>query len=160
MTAQFKVGSVYRDGRGSVVRVDEAVGQITSPRLREFYEHYGLQVSQLSGKDWLYYGWRRATDGAHSDDGAEYSLLPGELHNVNGQWVPVAEEAPKTEVERILDEMIEQTRTDASAIRAANTEPQRAPLAYFTEKAKFDPWAGYFNEPTDAADWQDTYFPR
>lgn len=48
----------------------------------------------------------------------------------------------------------------AAAVRECITpEPQRPALTWATP-AKFDPWKGFFTEPADIADWQDTYFPR
>jgi hypothetical protein len=38
-------------------------------------------------------------------------------------------------------------------------EPQRPRLTWADSKP-FDAFGGFFTEPADMADWQDTYFPR
>jgi hypothetical protein len=44
---------------------------------------------------------------------------------------------------------------------AENTrDPVRPALTWADSAPDFDPWKGFFTEPADMADWQDTYYPR
>lgn len=87
MTAQFKASSVYRDRSGVLVRLESFGGFVS-----------GLYINHPDGH--LNAGGFDLATGRYtpqaSDPECKWHLLPGELHNVNGQWVPVAEEAPKT----------------------------------------------------------------
>jgi hypothetical protein len=40
------------------------------------------------------------------------------------------------------------------------TERTRPALTWADPAPDFDPWKGFFTEPADMADWQDTYYPR
>jgi hypothetical protein len=39
-------------------------------------------------------------------------------------------------------------------------ERTRPALTWADPAPDFDPWKGFFTEPADMADWQDTYYPR
>jgi hypothetical protein len=86
------------------------------------------------------------------------------IEMVDGKYVPrgvPVEDKPATEAV-LLDALIEQTWRDVDAIRAANStkERTRPALTWADSKPDFDPWKGFFTEPADMADWQDTYYPR
>jgi hypothetical protein len=46
------------------------------------------------------------------------------------------------------------------APKPAATERTRPALTWADHAPDFDPWKGFFTEPADMADWQDTYYPR
>lgn len=159
MTAQFRIGGHYRDGNGNLCAVlQHAVPGRIAVR---FVDESDQAVARMSFD-------HDAVSGQYLDSEAKpvassyFNLVPGELHNVNGQWVPVAEEAPKT---AITPSSVPGYGFDAAGhvVRTATPERQRKPLAYRKEekdRAVFDPFGGFFTEPADIADWQDTYFPR
>jgi hypothetical protein len=80
-TAQFRIDGVYRQKGGDLVRLDWCV------------THFGRFAQAVfinrSGTD----GERDLATGkypyAEDDTSHKCHLLPGELHQVNGQWVPV-----------------------------------------------------------------------
>lgn len=97
MTAQFKVGSVYRDSLGRPYRL-YAVGDAHAGQCEHKNAAWAKGISK-SGLSEFGQGFRSLIDGRdladYVHDGGNRDLLPGELHCVNGEWVPVAEEAPK-----------------------------------------------------------------
>lgn len=129
MTAQFRIGGHYRDGNGNLCAVlqhavpgriavrfvDESDGEIVGLP----FDHFAATGEYLNCE-----GKPTATD--------RFNLLPGELHNVNGQWVPVAEEAPKTE-EALLAEI---------APNDSSMDVMRPALTWATPKP-VDRWEGY-----------------
>lgn len=176
MTAQFRIGGVYRQRGGTIVCLraidpdnyktgygDKVAPSVVRAALEKWSNHGPLAHAAYAdgvGDD----GWRRLSDGRYpdsDDDDYRSHLLPGELHNVNGQWVPVAEEAPKTAKSRpgikyicAVPEGLAVTPADLHMV----ARDQRPPAVLVAPK--FDPWKGFFTEPADIADWQDTYFPR
>lgn len=149
MTAQFRIGGYYRDKSGDIV-------QLTPDGRARWMDEHG---------DWDLHGgiFCLTTGECSSARGYRYcssDLLPGELHNVNGQWVPVAEEASKTEceVEPFSSRACELgTR---SCTKTHDTDPVRPPLTWATPKPvdRFPVMASqapnaYGVMPPSAMDW-------
>ncbi len=88
--ALFRIGGVYRQRKGDVVRL-EAADQYWSTGCEHEAAAYEVAGAMFQR------GARRLSDGKaypyETDESAEYDLLPGELHNFNGQWLPVEEKA-------------------------------------------------------------------
>lgn len=124
MPAQFKVGSVYRDMDGDIVRL-----RIDGDDVRAEF---------LVDGEWLCHGGFFDINTGNCMHYQRCNLLPGELHNVNGQWVPVAEEAPIAGPDATLEEVM-----DAIAdMHIAAVEPQRPELTWATPKP-VDRWDGF-----------------
>lgn len=90
----FKIGSVYRQKDGKVVLLRE---HPTNEGRAFACIHYGDGVfSSIIDGD----GARRLDNGEFiwrsTSDEDRYTLIPGELHQVDGAWVPVEEKAVKT----------------------------------------------------------------
>lgn len=88
--AFFRIGGVYRQRKGDVVRL-EAADQYWNTGC----EH-GAAAYEVAGA-MFQRGARRRSDGKaypyETDESSEYDLIPGELHLFNGEWLPVEEKA-------------------------------------------------------------------
>lgn len=98
----FRVGGVYRQNNGELRRLaavseGEVVGM--QPLIAKLFAGTVPVVAQyLDAPNEWGDGWRRLSDGKyHADlinDASESHLIPGELHQVDGQWVSVEESKP------------------------------------------------------------------
>ncbi len=85
--AQFRIGGIYRQRDGVIAELrNPPEGQLERVGLTGRYgwahEHKSGQVTSS--------GWRNLTDGCdYTISATDRSLIPGELHQVNGQWVSV-----------------------------------------------------------------------
>jgi len=158
MTNLFRIGGVYRDGGGELFTLVACAGRDD------------VADSIAIGAD-IRYGLHRLSDGCFAclgDSESKFHLLPGELHQVDGQWVPVEEEKPVFLIERIepIDgpffvydgeelrsvpfdlygtpqEVVEAAQFLVALRGARNTaEPQRPALDWATAKP-FDNFDGY-----------------
>jgi hypothetical protein len=80
---------------------------------------------------------------------------------VDGRYVPrgvPVEDKPAKSIGAILRAKLyddgRKLASDPSAIR------DRDHIHVAAKAPDFDPWKGFFTEPADMADWQDTYYPR
>jgi hypothetical protein len=110
----FRVGGVYRTGYE-----DEEPFQILPESMQDgFYNLRGVNSGYvISG-----HGWRLADGRWHAELDRPESLMhliPGELHLVNGEWLPVEEKAVTVETNG-LDAMWE-------AFRQRHREPRAVP---------------------------------
>jgi hypothetical protein len=80
-------------------------------------------------------------------------------HAVASRGVPVEDKPAET-----LGDLLRQARakleTPPFSVRVGATEKKLPPLPGWNKQPDFDPWKGFFTEPADMADWQDTYYPR
>jgi hypothetical protein len=137
MTQLFRIGGVYRNDAGVVVRIEEMPVAAQENCQRDF-------------KMRIPFGWARAVedndpcgyvsllcgrtvsaiyDSSPDIDG--YDLIPGELHQVDGAWVPITEQpmsvyfADAQEEEDPLDAENVQRYLAAHGITAYNVRVQR-----------------------------------
>lgn len=118
MTAQFKVGAVYFNGYG------DGPWRVMKPAANGLC---GLQSVKTGAR--LTDSWRLGDGRYMPDEGSGHDkmhLLPGELHNVNGQWVPVAEEAPKT-TQSCFEDMLQEVWERAAVVPMPVIEPSSIP---------------------------------
>jgi hypothetical protein len=80
---------------------------------------------------------------------------------IDGRYVPrgvPVEDKPAKSIGAILRAKLyddgRKLASDPSAIR------DREHIHVAAKAPDFDPWKGFFTEPADMADWQDTYYPR
>lgn len=85
----FRVGGVYRQRDGAVMLVcsplpgwEDGSCQV---KFAEDYAPYNATVGMSNGLRWL------ATGGLRNRNETLHDLLPGELHQVDGQWVALEE---------------------------------------------------------------------
>lgn len=127
---KFRIGGVYRDGDGDVYRF---TANCHSPG--------AYYVESFTRGAW------DGRSGAHFletgkcvgfGDESTYHLLPGELVQVNGEWVAA---------EKVRLETVTKHEWTVLCVGAPNapvvTEPARLPLAYYGQRSKFDAFAGY-----------------
>jgi hypothetical protein len=142
----FRIGGYYRQRDGRVVQV-LSDGKYTGIN-NSFYPR-GVALSLASG------GYRNIDGKCLSIVGTpipNYDLLPGELHQINGEWVPRGVPVEDKPAER---------RFPGDQDFAGTTESERTrPALTWADSKPFDAFGGFFTEPADMADWQDTYYPR
>jgi hypothetical protein len=148
----FRIGGVYRNRGGTIVELQQP------PKMWGWCpdEAMAVKVTDRTG-----YGSRNLSDGICSADSDTcFHLLPGELHQINGEWVPrgvPVEDKPAKSSAILRAKLYDDGRklaSDPSAIR------DREHIHVAAKAPDFDPWKGFFTEPADMADWQDTYYPR
>ena len=151
----FRIGGVYRDKNGDLYEL--APLESYDEFYREYHPNEAIASSfkvadfssmRCAGSS----GAHRLSDGVFlAVDGSDWDLLPGELHQVNGEWLPV-EEKPTVTIGAILREKLEAQKreTPPFSVRVGATEKKRAPLTWNTA-TPFDPFKGFFNE------WRETF---
>jgi hypothetical protein len=92
----FRVGACYASKGGSVMRVDSVL-KYAHPTSHFF------SVERLGGSVFSHDGSRHMDGSYFGDPNDEASLIPGELHLVNGEWLPVEEKAAN----RLTDDELE-----------------------------------------------------
>jgi hypothetical protein len=89
----FKIGSVYRDGKDRVIKL--------IPYGDSSHPDWCIAMAESEGggfsdNAWAGDGARRLSDGRyvhdHRNDRDDIALIPGELHQVDGAWVPITEQ--------------------------------------------------------------------
>lgn len=131
----FRVGGVYRDRSGRVLKITGEVGSVSDPF---FQRSKAVAVSAICADGSEYEtGWRRLEDGKYHGNHQSVDLLPGELHQVDGQWVPVEESdshcvcrdhtAPGI-VHRVDGPCYHEERVDPNAAMIASDGPRNVPL--------------------------------
>lgn len=133
----FKVGSIYRQRNGVLVKID---------RLADKYDGYAwcIQISGLVGPA----GIRRLASGRYElDQGPEYTeydLLPGE---VDEQGNPITDKVMTrvtTELPYKPDHVsVDQICAAVASLAKRDTDTKRQPLPHFTESKPFDPFKGF-----------------
>jgi hypothetical protein len=133
MSEQFRIGGVYRNGQGDVVTLRSSDDYEDFP-----VRSYFLDPARNPGGA----GHHRLSDGRakvwFADQSLRYDLLPGEMHQVDGQWVPITS---------LPADATEQAEIDAAKCQPAHVshvEPERAELPYFHQRTKFDPFGAGF----------------
>jgi hypothetical protein len=109
-----------------------------------------------------YWDWARENPGRDCDELRAESIAAGRtIEMIDNQWVPrgvPVEDKPAKSIGAILREKLyddgRKLASDPSAIR------DRDHIHVAAKAPDFDPWKGFFTEPADMADWQDTYYPR
>jgi hypothetical protein len=72
---------------------------------------------------------------------AKEHLLPGELHQVNGKWVPVETVSfPSGTVATLSEGKVTGIQRDPEIVQGVGAVPEVQPLPYFTERTEFDPF--------------------
>lgn len=147
----FRVGGVYRDEAGRVQRLNalNAKGVPCTP---------GVAWAQSYDKvyeEWFGDGFRNLSDGSDDSgfliDGLPRNLLPGELHQVDGEWVAVEEKREEPPFRYDSNNRF----SVRHGFAPADKESPRAPLAYFTESKRFDPFAGFAVSRFDSSEGMD-----
>jgi hypothetical protein len=129
---QFRVGAFYKQTNGVISEVLESCSD-------GFL--YVRTAWAPAGKELEGGGARRASNGRYSDHDkhSKYTILPGEMHQVSGQWVPITS---------LPADATEQAEIDAAKCQPAHVshvEPERAELPYFRQRTEFDPFKGWFH---------------
>lgn len=150
---QFRIGGVYRNLGGEICLIDseDEEGAI----LRRF----GDAEIRLACR------WR-LSDGAciEAERIGRYTnlhLVPGELVNVNGEWLPAPRPVISAAIEQIEEHTFPKTLADRLSAHRKQTEPKRPPLPGYGQRTEFDPFGpaykvtrGHINElngPTERA---------
>lgn len=134
----FRIGGAYRQRNGLLVKLVEEPnwdsGSCRAVIAEAAYLHdMYYQVGTGDGVRWLDTGMYSPQEESGSD------LLPGELHNVNGEWLPIEQTRPQHEPASCE----EAPKTFVKRVRRPDAERKRAPLAYFTEAKRFDAFPGF-----------------
>jgi hypothetical protein len=131
MSEQFRIGGVYRNGQGDVVTLRSSDDYEDFP-----VRSYFLDPARNPGGA----GHHRLSDGRakvwFADQSLRYDLLPGEMHQVDGQWVPITS---------LPADATEQAEIDAAKCQPAHVshvEPERKPLDW-NKSTPFDSFPGY-----------------
>jgi hypothetical protein len=92
-------------------------------------------------------------DGLHRPLRAESIAAGRTIELIDGKYVPRGVPVEDKPTER---------RFPGDQDFAGTTESERTlpALTWADSAPDFDPWKGFFTEPADMADWQDTYYPR
>jgi hypothetical protein len=122
----FRVGGHYRNKRGHVVTLvaHEREGDFEALSMRE---GGGRGVEAL----------HRLSDGVNDEHycAPEFDLIPGELHQVDGQWVPVEAAAPRSDYfQQQLSEEADKAWSDLQKVSTAL--PPIAGLSFLPDVAK------------------------
>jgi hypothetical protein len=145
----FKVGSVYRDGKGTPNQVIAARDNTDFVIVRSVGGGVDFTHHKETGAFWF---------GGVEMQSDSYKLLPGELHQINGEWVPrgvpVEDKPAKSELPELVKHFLQRESTPQP------TKERARPALTWADSKPFDAFGGFFTEPADMADWQDTYFPR
>jgi hypothetical protein len=181
----FRIGGVYRNNAGKLQRI---IGPSAHPNP----ERHFFQVSLLAEDGSVIFSddGSRFINGTYFGDPTESaSLLPGELHQINGEWVPrgvPVEDKPAETLGELLRRALNpgpSHSTPATQQQDKPAEPSKTPLfdhlrrlresgqgpaavevprpaLTWADSKPFDAFGGFFTEPADMADWQDTYYPR
>jgi hypothetical protein len=148
----FRIGGVYRQQDGTVVRLLD--------RTSDFPVGAGIGHARHVDGGEMRSGFRRLSDGVDTINfkGGECNLLPGELHQINGEWVPrgvpVEDKPAKSELPELVKHFLQRESTPQP------TKERARPALDWNKPTPFDAFGGFFSEPADMADWQDTYYPR
>jgi hypothetical protein len=136
--SEFRIGGVYRNGKGDVVTL----------RHTGIYDDFPVTSYYIDpDKNPGGAAHHRLSDGCaklYSEDQSRYHLAPGELHQVDGQWVPITS-CPA--------DATEQAEIDAAKCQPAHVshvEPERAELPYFRQRTEFDPFGPGYEVYSDA----------
>lgn len=89
MTQLFRIGGVYRQRNGSIVRLVPYTGALSG---HFFSSEHGSAVSVESGKPLGPRGLAGGCVSAYDKGPFAGDLIPGELHQVDGAWVPITEQ--------------------------------------------------------------------
>jgi hypothetical protein len=150
----FRIGGVYRNNAGKLQRI---IGPSAHPNP----ERHFFQVSLLAEDGSVIFSddGSRFINGTYFGDPTESaSLLPGELHQINGEWVPrgvpVEDKPAKSELPELVKHFLQRESTPQP------TKERARPALDWNKPTPFDAFGGFFSEPADMADWQDTYYPR
>jgi hypothetical protein len=101
-----------------------------------------------------YWDWARENPGRDCDVLRAESIAAGRtIELIDGKYVPRGVPVEDKPTER---------RFPGDQDFAGTTESERTlpALTWADSAPDFDPWKGFFTEPADMADWQDTYYPR
>jgi hypothetical protein len=101
-----------------------------------------------------YWDWARENPGRDCDELRAESIAAGRtIELIDGKYVPRGVPVEDKPAER---------RFPGDQDFAGTTESERTlpALTWADSAPDFDPWKGFFTEPADMADWQDTYYPR
>lgn len=146
---KFRIGGVYRDMGGRIIRLRDEDSSGSPMELG----HAWAQVFEKRG--WSGDGYRTLTTGKDEsnwilDSGFARHLLPGELHQINGSWVPINSGEQKA---GFIPGGVLPTKC-TPVLNTTEMERKRAPLTWAT-KTPFDPFKGWepvkgltANEPT------------
>jgi hypothetical protein len=144
----FKVGCVYRQKNGEVVQLFDTVFEHGPESVREGEAHARPPISERR----CGLGFRRLADGSDPSGFAKGArhLVPGELHQVNGEWVPVEDKASLcAELLKLMGTPVEEKAfCDALARDAAAdyAKSKRDPLPGWTkDRPDFDPFHGLYD---------------
>jgi hypothetical protein len=145
MSNQFRIGGVYRQRNGEVVRLAPYSDSYGS----SFVDGYGSAIAIKDGtpRGWCHLSSGRVCAFAHDDAKFTGDLLPGELTLVNGEWISMTPTLDKIEAEKggaTQEAGIADLAKRIQEHRSA--ERHRAPLDW-NKPTPFDPFKGF--EVTD-----------
>jgi hypothetical protein len=132
--SEFRIGGVYRNDVGQAVRLSE-FSCFGSYRITGEGRAYANAVNS-NGEDSNGAGIVLLSSGKADGALACYGVLPGELHQVSGQWVPITS---------LPADATEQAEIDAAKCQPAHVshvEPERKPLDW-NKSTPFDSFPGY-----------------
>lgn len=133
----FRVGGVYRDKAGYVITLRAAPS--------DDYIKWGANEAWAFKDGGYGYGTRDLFNGVCTEcpEEEEYHLIPGELHCVNGEWLPIGEVLREKLVTKPEPAEVLTSKQMWDLVRGAEpAEPTRPPLDWAKPKA-FDPFADF-----------------
>jgi hypothetical protein len=111
-----------------------------------------------------YWDWAREKPGRDCDELRAESIAAGRtIELIDGKYVPrgvPVEDKPAYERERVSEHKTIVKRVPRPAATPQPTKERTRPALTWADSKPFDAFGGFFSEPADMADWQDTYYPR
>jgi hypothetical protein len=138
----FRIGGVYRNREGMLIRLspEGAIGQTGIDLAREAYAN---RINEDGTPTTYGCGICSLVTGRMGDDKDTYAdLVTGELHQINGEWVPrgVPVEAPATDWVRRARERVAQKRA------ADPTYERTRPALTWADSKRVDRFPGFVVE--------------
>jgi hypothetical protein len=110
-----------------------------------------------------YWDWARENPGRDCGVLRAESIAAGRtIELIDGRYVPrgvPVEDKPAETLGDLLRQVLDRGVTLPGATPQSTKERTRPALTWADSKP-FDAFGGFFTEPADMADWQDTYYPR
>jgi hypothetical protein len=135
----FKVGSVYRDGKGTPNQVIAARDNTDFVIVRTVGGGVDFTHHKETGAFWF---------GGVEMQSDSYKLLPGELHQINGEWVPrgvpVEDKPAIYERERVSERKTIVKRVPRPGVNYGPPTTERTrPALDWADSKRVDRWEGY-----------------
>jgi hypothetical protein len=140
----FRIGGVYRDQGGQVTRLDTPLEDGTADGLMLSGNFTGSRSGPRNLSDGRYPGYASQADSI-------WHLLPGELHQINGEWVPrgvpVEDKPAVYERERVSEHKTIVKRVPRSGVNyGPPTKERTRPALDWADSKRVDRFPGFVVE--------------